>query len=155
VADEVSINPPALRRRVIGIPFAKGKDARRGVRKRKDSTIASALETARREGFNAIEVGILIVRSGYITEPDGTQTAVDVRSRLKLLRELTGYIHSKAPQAITAKVEHKHQHVDMTAIMMNPELAAAAQTLALAIEDQESKERGLPPAKPFYGDYPD
>src|SRR5438067_365112 len=120
MADEQAI--PAPRR--FGRPFAKGKDPRRGVKKRKETNIASALETARREGFNAIELGIRIVLTGHIPEQDGTQTSVDVKSRLKLLRELAGFIHPKAPIQVNTKQETTTLTVNMEHIMMDPKLAA-------------------------------
>ena len=140
MADELMNDTPKPRR-CFGRPFAKGH-ARLGGRKKKDTTIASALATAERLGFNAIELGIKIVLTGKIAENDGTQTSVDIRSRLKLLRELAAYIHPKAPTLVAGQVDHTHahKHIDMTAIMHDPVLAAAAQQLAIAMAEQEVSE---------------
>jgi hypothetical protein len=100
----------------------------------------NGLETARKLGFDPIEVMIQIVRHGSIVELDGRETPVEIDLRLQLLREVAPYIVSKTPTEIKGTVDHRHQVVDMTAIMMSPELSAAAQILALAIAEQERPE---------------
>ena len=73
-------------------------------------------------------------RDGYITEADGSQTAIPAPTRIKILREIIAYVFSKSPTAVVGKIEHTH--VDLSRIMNNPQLADAAETLALAMSEQ-------------------
>lgn len=109
---------------------------RRGRGPGKKKAARTAVEIATAMGYEPIVAMIHVCQSGYILEPDGRQTPVETEERLKMLRELVPFTNSKAATEIHGSVEHRHS-VDMTRIMMDPALAQAAESLALAMAEQD------------------
>ncbi len=97
----------------------------------------TAGEIAHEMGYEPARAMVHIARDGAIVEPDGRLTPVTLEDRLTVLGKLAGFVHAKPQGDIHATVDHRHLHVDMTRIMMNPELAQAAETLALAMAEQD------------------
>ncbi len=114
-------------------------------RKTKDRSLQAAMATAIRMNFDPIAFAISIIKTGYILELDGSKTKVETPTRLKLLREIAPYVHSKAPVAIVGKIQHDHTHADLSKIMDDPQMAEWAENLAMAMAEQEAAERRLPP----------
>lgn len=96
------------------------------------------VDVAHKLGWDPIEWMIHIARNGTVLETDGRETVVDMAERLKMGREVTVYLRSKAPVEVHSEHEHLHAHVDVTHIMSNPALAQAAETLALAMAEQDN-----------------
>jgi hypothetical protein len=111
-------------------------------RKPKERTVRSAIETARDMGFDAVKLMLDIIATGSIPEPDGTRTAVTLQDRIRLLREVSQYLIPRPTTMVSTAINHHHAHIDMTAIMMDPQLAEAAQTLALAMAQQDVPDFG-------------
>lgn len=111
----------ALRRK--GVPNTKQRKAKL------PSEIAAAL------GWEPISWMVNLVKTGAILEDDGRKTEVPLDERLKMAREVTVYIVSKAPAVVHGEIDHRHAHIDVTHLMMNPAAAEAAETLALAMLD--------------------
>lgn len=91
-------------------------------------------------GFHPVEFMIRCVQTGRLAEEDGSETALPLDERLKLLREVAHYICPKIHGLqITGRdggpVQHAHAHLDVTRIMMDPALAQMAEDLALAMLD--------------------
>jgi hypothetical protein len=99
--------------------------------------LRSAVETARAMGFDAIGLMLEIVTTGFIPELDGRKSPVTVPDRIKLLREASLYLVPKQTTTVTATVESRSTVLDVTALLMDPKLAEAAQNLALAMVEQE------------------
>ena len=104
-------------------------------RPRTKKKLPSAVESALAMNFNPLEAMLHVAKHGAILEPDGTETSVPQPERLKILREVTVYTHSKAVQKVEGQVAHAH--FDVTHIMLDPALSAAAETLALAQIEQD------------------
>jgi hypothetical protein len=90
-------------------------------------------------GVNPLEIGLEILRCGYVTVPGEQKRLVSVSEYLAMVKEMAKYF---APQLsavatqISAQVETS-QVVDVTALMSDPALARAAQELALGIAAQQ------------------
>jgi hypothetical protein len=91
---------------------------------------------------NPIALGLEMLRSGYVTlpgEPPEKKRLIPVADYLGLLREMAKYFApqlSAVAQQISAQVETS-QVVDVTALMANPQLAEAAQLLAIGLSQQQ------------------
>jgi hypothetical protein len=92
-------------------------------------------------GVNPLELGLEMLRSGYVTlpgEPPDKKRLIPVDAYIGLLKDLARYFApqlSAVAQQISAQVETS-QVMDVTQLMASPELARAAQLLALGIAQQ-------------------
>jgi hypothetical protein len=107
-------------------------------RKPKVKVLKSAVETAQAMGFDAIALMLEIIATGYMPEPDGRFSPVSLQDRIKLLREASQYLITRPPATVTATVDSRTAVVDLTSLMMNPEISRAAEILALAMVELES-----------------
>jgi hypothetical protein len=104
-----------------------------------------ARDIAEKLKFDPIEVAVQVVVHGLMptTQKDGSVVLVPVGvdERLKMLRDLTQYIQPKLTSVqVTGKDDGPVQvaSLDVAQILMNPELADAAQKLALQMAQQEA-----------------
>ena len=127
--------------------------ARVGGRKKGSPTKRTklALEICQELDFHPAAFLATIAMTGLMPNPDGTTTAVTPDDRLRAATALAPFV---MPRLQATQVTGKDDGpvavamLDVTAILANPELAAAAQELALMVVDAESQadrlERGLP-----------
>ena len=135
-ADENEIsNVPAVASKHKG--FAPGHK-RFGGRKKREKVHPNddAKMVAQKLGFSCLETVIQVVTTGLLPTTDGHARMVDVRERCRLLRELSALLYPRpAAIEITGKDGGPitHATLDLVALMKDPDLAHAAETLSLAI----------------------
>ncbi len=92
---------------------------------------------AEKLGFHSFEQVIRIIQTGLIETVGSHPRTVEVKERVRLLIEILPHLHAKpqAPIEVTGRDGGPiaHAHVDIMALMSNPELAKAAETLSLAM----------------------
>lgn len=92
-----------------------------------------AVDTALRMGMDPVEVMLHVVKYGTMQDPDGTEQPVEMDERMRLLREVAPYLHSKAPTETHNINDTRSMHVDLTELMRDPAMVAAAEKLALGM----------------------
>jgi hypothetical protein len=123
--------------------------ARVGGRKKGSPTKRTklALEICEAMDFHPAAFLATIAMTGLMPNADGTTTPVTPDDRLRAATALAPFVMPKlqatqvtgrddGPVAVAA--------LDVTAILANPQLAAAAQELALMVVDAEAEAEGLP-----------
>jgi hypothetical protein len=102
-----------------------------------------AREIADAMRFDGVKLSIEIINTGVLKNADGTLTPVPIEERLKLLRDLQQYLQPKL-----SAVEMTGQNggpvetasLNITQILADPQMAEAAQTLALLMAEQDAPE---------------
>jgi hypothetical protein len=127
--EKVAIRRPGHR-------FAKGHP--HFPRKPQAKTLRSAQATAESLGFDVIALMLEVITTGQMPEPGGRKSPVGLSDRLRLLREVVQYLIVKPVTTVNATIDSRVATLDVTTLLMNPELAEAAQTLAIAMVEMES-----------------
>lgn len=131
----------------VEIPKRKGHRFEKGHpcyhRKRKDTTLHSAMSACISQAFNPIEAMIRIFNTGVLIDASGVKTPVPIHLRLKLLRELATYTHPKAPSVNVGVQQHYTEESKnfIHRVMQNPALSAAADNLNEILSSLDSKDR--------------
>ena len=124
--------------------------ARVGGRKKGSPTKRTklALEICQELDFHPAAFLATIAMTGLMPNPDGTTTAVTPDDRLRAATALAPFVMPRLQATqVTGKDDGPVQverTLDVSAILANPQLAAAAQELALMVVDAEAQARGLP-----------
>jgi hypothetical protein len=110
-------------------------------RKPKDRTIMpNAIATWVKLALDPLAELIKIYRTGVVSDPaGGRKHEVDVRTRCKLLREIVTFVYTKAPTLVSAQIAQEVRTLDVTKLMQDPAMAEAAENLAIAMAEYESR----------------
>ena len=117
--------------------------------RRKPSIMKRAREVAADLKFDAIELIIQLVRTGAFPRSTAEEhrKMLSTAERAKLLIDLLPYIHPKlAATELTGRDGGPlaSAHLDINALLADPTLAEAAQTLAIAIAEKQTQDSELP-----------
>lgn len=123
--------------------------ARVGGRKRGSPTKRTklALEICEAMDFHPAAFLATIAMTGLMPNADGTTTPVGTDDRLRAATALAPFVMPKLQATqVTGKDDGPIETatLDVSAILANPELAKAAQEIALMMVEQERLESGLP-----------
>lgn len=129
---------------------------------RKKRTAQMARDLADELGCDPLRFMMQIINSDFIEQtviddhgkPKRVKVTVDLATRLDAAKSVVNYLYPRLnAQQITGADDGPLElaALDLTAIMANPQLAAAAQEMALMMADQDA--RALPAAVPV--DHPD
>ena len=102
-----------------------------------------AIEICEAYNFSPVATMIAVITTGKLPNADGTFAEVDTPARLDALKSLMPYIAPRLQATqVTGQnggpIEVDSTTLDIRAIIASPELAAAAQKLALAMAEQQA-----------------
>ncbi len=107
---------------------------------------AEAREIAERLGFHPIELLAHIALNGTIPNADGTETPVDTDKRLDAIKAAAPYLLPRlsaqtlsGPNDGPVEIMTPEAEAGLQAILADPDLARAAQDIALALAEEERK----------------
>ena len=125
--------PPAKK---VGHRFEPGHKKVPGSGRRRQTVFPTAFQICRTNKIDPLGALLRVYKTGVLTDPDGTEHKIDYRSRLKILLRVLEYCHPKLSGPISGAIDHRHVHLDLSRIMSNPDLALAAENLAIAMAEQ-------------------
>jgi hypothetical protein len=105
---------------------------------------ATAREIAARLKIDPVSWLLQAARTGQLKNADGSTTTISATDRIQAMKNVLPFIHARRSSLhVSGHVESdvRVAKLDLVRIMMDPKLAEAAETLSIAMSEQET---GIP-----------